>query len=137
MPGGLTQFGAGQVLKHILRAEVPTYPATIYLRLLTSPSTKGASGTETAYGAYARLALVRSTSLFTDPLLTGRSTNALVFTFPTPTSLGAGDLVSFDFVNTSSGAFTETYLFGSILPARSVVVGKVLRFSVGALVCTA
>lgn len=137
MAGGLTYLGAQFTLKHILRAEVPTYPATIYLRLLTSPSTKGASGTETAYGAYARLALVRSTSLFTDPVLTGRSSNALVFTFPTPTGLGAGDLVSFDFVNTSSGAFTETYLFGSILPARSVVVGKVLRFSVGAMVCTA
>ncbi len=136
MSGGLTYFGASQFLKHVLRGEVPTYPATMYMRLLTSPTTKGSSGAETNYGAYARLALIRSTSLFSDPLLTGRSTNLIVFTFPSPTSLDS-DLVSFDLVNTSSGAFTETYLFGSILPARSIVVGKTLRFSIGSLEVTA
>ena len=136
MAGGLTYLGAQFTLRHILRAEVPTYPATFYLRLLTAPSTKGASGTESTYGSYSRLALVRSTSLFSDPVLTGRSSNSTVLTFPTPTTSGA-DLVGFDIVNTSSGAFTQTYVFGSILPQRSIVVGKVLRFSVGALVVTA
>ncbi len=137
MAGGLTALGAQLLLKHFLRAEVPTYPATVYLRLLVTPSTKGSSGTETTYGSYARLALVRGTTLFTDPVLTGRSTNAVVLTYPTPTSLGNGNLVSFDIVETASGAFTATYLFGSILPARSIVVGKVLRFSVGAMEVTA
>lgn len=136
MAGGLTYFGAGQILKHILRAEVPTYPATVYMRLLTSPTTKGSPGTESTYGSYARLALVRSTSLFSDPVLTGRSTNLTPLTFATPTTAGA-DLVSFDLVNTSSGAFTETYLFGSILPVRTIVVGKVLRFAIGVLEVTA
>jgi hypothetical protein len=40
-------------------------------------------------------------------------------------------------VNTASGAFTETYLFGVVQPARSIVLGKRVRFPSGALVVTA
>lgn len=137
MAGGATYYTAGEILDFVLRAVSPTISATVYLRLLTSPSTKGTSGTETAYGAYTRLALVRGTSLFTAPLLTGRSTNVSALIFPAPTTLGAGDLVAFDIVNTSTGAFTETYLYGSITPSRTVVVGKVLRFPAGTLLVTA
>lgn len=137
MPGGLTFFSAGQLLNHILRAVVPTYPATMYIRLLTTPSSKGVSGTETTYGGYARVAIVRGTGAFTDPLLTGRSTNVAALTFPQAASAGAGDLVAFDIVNTSAGVFTETYLYGNISPTRSVTVGKTVRFPIGALEVTA
>lgn len=136
MSGGLTFFGAGQVLKLILRAQSPTYPATMYLRLLTTPSTKGASGTESNYGGYARIPIVRGTSTFSDPVLTGRSSNSAILSGGTPTSLD-NDIVGFDLVNTSSGAFTETYLFGTVSPKRSIVVGKPIKFPVGALEITA
>jgi hypothetical protein len=135
--GGLTSLGAAQVLNFYLRGIVPTLPGTMYLRLLTTPSTKTSSGTETTYGSYARLALVRGTSLFTDPLLTSRSTNVAEFAFPAPSSPD-DDIVAFDFVNTSSGAFTETYLFGNVQPHRSIIVGtRLLKFPAGALVVTA
>lgn len=137
MAGGLTALGAREILDFILRGVSPTIAATVYLRLLTTPSTKTSSGTETIYGSYARLALVRNTSLFTDPLLTSRSTNVSVLEFPAPSSLD-DDIVGFDIVNTASGAFTETYLFGNVQPHRSIVVStRPLRFPAGSLLVTA
>lgn len=137
MAGGLTALGAREVLDFILRGVSPTIAATVYLRLLTTPSTKTSNGTETVYGSYARLALVRSTSLFTDPGLTSRSTNVGILDFPAPSSLD-DDIVAFDIVNTASGAFTETYLFGNVQPHRSIVVGtRPLRFPAGSLLVTA
>jgi hypothetical protein len=136
LAGGLSALGAREILDFLLRGVSPTVAATVYLRLLETPSTKTTSGTETSYGAYARLALVRGTGLFTDPALTSRSTNINPLEFPIPTSSDA-DIVAFDIVNTASGAFTETYLFGVVQPARSIVLGKRVRFPSGALVVTA
>jgi hypothetical protein len=136
--GGLSALGARITLNFFLRGVNPNslVPATVYLRLLTTPSTKTSSGSETVYGSYARLPLIRSTSLFTDPLLTSRSVNFDPFEFATPTSLD-DDIVSFDIVNTVSGAFTETYIFGVVQPQRSIIVGKRLIFPSGALIVTA
>lgn len=136
MAGGLTFYSAGLLLDHLLRAVVPTYPATMYLRLLITPSSKGSNGVEADYGSYARLALVRGTSLFTDPLLTGRLTNADVLTFPVATSPGS-DIVAFDIVETASGVFTATYIWGFVTPARSITVGKPPKFPIGSLEVTA
>lgn len=137
MSGGLTSVGAREILDFILRGVSPTIPATVYLRLLTTPSTKTSSGTETTYGSYTRLALVRGTSLFTDPVLTSRSTNVSALEFPAPSS-SDDDIVGFDIVDTASGAFTETYLFGPVQPHRSIVVGtRPLRFPPGSLLVTA
>lgn len=134
---GLTALGAKEILDFVLRGVSPTVPGTVYLRLLTTPSTKTSSGTETTYGNYVRLALVRSTSLFTDPALTSRSTNIDPLIFPAPSSLD-DDIVAFDIVDTASGAFTETYLYGFVRPSRSIVAGtKPLKFPSGALVVTA
>lgn len=136
MPGGLTAVGAREILDFLLRGVSPTVPGTVYLRLLTTLSSKTSSGTETAYGNYVRLALVRGTGLFTDPLLTSRSTNVNPLAFPAPSS-GSADIVAFDIVNTSTGAFTETYLFGVVQPSRSILVGRVIQFPSGSLLVTA
>lgn len=136
MAGGLASVGAREILDFVLRGVVPTIPATVYMRLLETPSTKTSSGTETAYGAYGRLPMVRGLALFTDPGLTSRSVNVDPLEFAIPTSAD-DDIVAWDWVNTASGAFTETYLFGVTQPARSIVVGKRVRFPSGALVVTA
>lgn len=136
MAGGLTGLGAAQVLNFYLRGVAPTLGAMVYLRLLTSPSTKTSSGTESAFGSYARIALLRGLTLFTDPLLTSRSTNVAVIQTAIATSLD-DDIVAFDIVNTASGAFTETYLFGNVTPARSIVIGKRVKFTAGSMVVTA
>lgn len=136
MAGGATALGAAQILNFYLRGITPTLGATIYLRLLTSPSTKTTSGTEAGFGSYARIPLIRGLGLFTDPLLTSRSTNVAALQTNVATSLG-DDIVAFDIVDTPSGAFAATYLFGNVTPARSITVGKRVKFPAGALIVTA
>ena len=136
MSGGATALGAQQILNFYLRGLTPSIGATIYLRLLTTPSTKTTSGVESAFGGYARLPLVRGLTLFTDPLLTSRSTN--VDPIVTATALSPDDdIVAFDIVDTPSGAFTETYLFGVVQPVRSIIVNKPVRFPSGSMLVTA
>lgn len=132
MSGGASAYLAGEILNFTLRGISPTVPATIYFRQLTTPSTKTSSGTE---GSFPRIAFVRGTSIFTDPLLTSQSTNV----DPILTDLAGASgspIVAFDFVNTASGAFTETYLFGTVTPARDVVAGKRIRYLPGQLLVT-
>lgn len=133
---GLTALGAREILDFLLRGVSPTVAGTVYLRLLTTPSTKTSSGTETNFGGWARIPLVRGTGLFTDPALTSRSTNVGTLQTSPPTSLD-DDIIAFDIVNTASGAFTETYLFGNVVPRVTVVLNKAITFPPGTLVVTA
>lgn len=136
MSSGLTALGAREILDFVLRGVSPTIAATVYIRLLTTPSTKTSSGTETTFGGWARIPIIRGTGVFTDPALTSRSTNVDTLQTGVATSLDS-DIVAFDIVNTPSGAFTETYLYGNVTPRRSIVVGKRIKFPPGALVVTA
>lgn len=136
MAGGLSAQGAAQVLNFYLRGVTPTLGATVYLRLLTTPSTKTSSGTESAFGNYARIPLVRGLTLFTDPLLTSRSTNVAAIQTDVASSLD-DDIVAFDIVDTASGAFASTYLIGVVTPARSIVIGKRVKFPAGTMIVTA
>lgn len=134
MPGWLSYVSANELLNWLYRGVVPTIPGTLYLRLLVSPSNRAGGGTETNYSGYARLAMQRDTgSLFTVSPTSGRLTNSILIEFPKANSLGNGDLVAFDVVDTPSGAFTKTYNGGPILPARSIVVGKEPKFKADSL----
>lgn len=135
MSGGSSTYTANELLDLFLRGVSPTFPATWHMRLLITPTTKVVSGTETNYANYLRLAMTRGTSLFSAPA-NGQSTNSNLIQFASPDSLGNGNLTAWDFVNTASGAFTETYLYGLIIPSRTIVVGKPLRFPVGTLLIT-
>ena len=81
--------------------------------------------------------LPRDTTLFTDAGSSAEVTNVSSLEFPQADSVGAGDLVGFDIVDTAAGAFTHIYLWGQITPARTVIVGKKVRFPAGSLIFTA
>lgn len=135
MSGGASIYTANEMLNLFLRGITPTFPATWYMRLLITSSSKTVSGTETNYGNYARLAMVRGTSLFSAPA-NGQSTNSNILQFASPSNLGNGNLTAWDFVNTAAGAFTETYLYGLIIPSRTLIVGKPVKFPAGSLLIT-
>jgi hypothetical protein len=137
MPGGTSYDFADMLLNHLLRGAALTLPSTFYMRLLTTATSKGVVGVETAYGGYARELLPRDTSIFSASSGSGESSNSVVLEYPQATTTGAGNLVGFDIVDTASGAFTMVYLWGLITPARAIVVGKKVRFPVGALIFTA
>ena len=134
MPGFAGYTMANEILNFFYRGQGITIGATLYLRLLVDPSSRSGGGTETNYSGYARLALPRDTSsIFGIAPGSGRISNSVLLLFPTALGLGNGDLVAFDIVDTSSGAFTKLYNGGPISPAKAIAVGKPPRFSVGAL----
>lgn len=137
MPGFSGYTLASEIENFIYRGQAITIGATLYLRLLVSPSSRAGGGTETNFSGYARLALPRdTTSIFTSAPSNGRLTNGVALTFPVPTTTGNGDLVAFDIVDTSSGAFAKLYNGGPVQPAKSVVIGKAPTFRIGALEIT-
>lgn len=137
MPGFSGYTLANEIENFIYRGQSITIGATLYLRLLVSPSSRSGGGTETNYAGYARLALPRdTTSIFTAAPSNGRLANGVVLSLPVPTTVGNGDLVAFDIVDTSSGAFAKLYNGGPVQPAKAVVIGKAPTFRIGALVVT-
>lgn len=137
MPGFSGYTTASEIENFIYRGVSITIGATLYLRLLVSPSSRAGGGTETNYTGYTRLALPRdTTTYFTSAPSNGRLTNGVILTFPVPTTVGNGDLLAFDIVDTASGAFAKLYNGGPISPAKSVVIGKAPQFRIGALVLT-
>lgn len=132
---GLTM--ADEILGFFYRGVAISIGGTLYLRLLVEPSSRSGGGVETTYGGYARLALTRDTSSpFGIAPADGRLTNSVQIAFPTASSLGNGDFVAFDIVDTPSGAFTKLYNGGPVSPAKAVVVGKPPVFRIDALVIT-
>jgi len=66
----------------------PAAPVTEYVALFTAAPTDAGGGTEVTGGAYARAAITASTgwSAITDNAGSGRISNAVAVTFPTPTA---------------------------------------------------
>lgn len=124
---------ANEILDFYYRGTAITIGSSLWLRLLVSPSSRSGGGTETNYSGYARYEIVRGTSLFGTVADIGQLTNTALIELPTANSLGNGDLVAFDIVNTASGAFTKIYNGGPILPAVSIIVGKKPTFGIGKL----
>lgn len=123
---------ANEILNFFYRGTAISIGANLYIRLLVEPSSRTGGGVETTYGTYARLALLRGTTIFA-AASNGRMSNSVVLTFNTATTLGNGDLVAFDIVDTPSGAISKVYNGGPILPAKSITVGKRPTFRIGAL----
>lgn len=136
MAGWVGYSLGNELLNLIYRGTSLSIAGTLYLRLLVAPSSRAGAGTETTYTNYARLACPRDATLFTSAASNGQLTNGVVLEFPSPDSLGNGDLVWFDFVDTPSGAFSKLYHGGPITPARAIVVGKTIKFRAGALLLT-
>lgn len=130
MPGWASYSLAAEIENFIYRGQAITIGATLYLRLLVVPSSRSGGGTETNYGGYARLALTRDTStIWTTAPSNGLLVNGIALAFPVPSSVGNGDLVAFDIVDTASGAVGKIYNGGPILPPKSVVVGRAPTFA--------
>jgi hypothetical protein len=137
MPGWTSYALAHEIENFIYRGQAITIGATLYMRLLVSPSSRAGGGTETNYAGYARKPFARDTSsIWTVAPSNGLLVNGVRFAFGVATSLGNGDLVWFDFVDTSSGAFTKLYNGGPILPAVALVINKSPEFDIGKLQIT-
>lgn len=133
MAGWLGYTVSDELLNFLYRGTTITIGANLYLRLLVEPSSRSGGGTETNYDGYSRLALPRNTTIFSASS-NGRITNSAIVSIGTnANSVGNGQLVAFDVVDTSSGAFTKVYNGGPMLPPRTVVIGKPVKLRAGAM----
>lgn len=128
---------ANEILNFFYRGQAISIGGSLYLRLLVSPSSRSGGGTETNYSGYARYQLPRNTSsVFTISPTNGLLVSGIILEFPSANSLGNGNLIAFDIVDTPSGAINKIYNGGPISPAKAIVVGKPPKFRVGALKVT-
>lgn len=137
MPGFAGYAMADEILNFFYRGEAITIGSSLWIRFLVSPSSRSGGGTETNYAGYARYEVTRDGTLFGIASSgEGRLTNSIQIELPEATTLGNGDLNSFDIVDTPSGAFTKVYNGGPILPPKAIIVGKKPTFDVGKLIFT-
>lgn len=127
---------ADEILNFFYRGTTITIGASLWLRLLVSPSSRSGGGTETNYGGYARYEIVRGTALFGSASANGQLLSTVQIILPVATTVGNGDLNSFDIVDTASGAFTKLYNGGPVVPPKAVIVGRAPTFDVGKLIMT-
>jgi hypothetical protein len=136
MAGWASTGMADSILDFFYRGTAITIGADLWIRLLVSPSSRSGGGTETNYGDYARFQFARGTALFGVAPSGGQLTNSVEFAFPSPTTVGNGDLVWFDIVDTASGAVNKIYHGGPIQPADKVEIGKPPTYPAGKLLMT-
>lgn len=91
----MTDYLENKLLDWLLRAQVFSPPATLYVGLLTAAPSDSAAGTEVSGGSYARVAVTSGLTAWnnTQGNTTGASTgtdgtveNAAAVTFPSPTA---------------------------------------------------
>ncbi len=137
MSGWLGLSSSDDVLNFLYRGTTISIPGSLWMRLLTAPSSRAGGGTEADFGGYTRKQFPRDGTMFTSASSgAGKLVIGVLLDFGSPVTAGSGQLVWFDFVNTSSGAFTKLYHGGPIAPARTVEVGRPLRFQPGSLILT-
>jgi len=137
MSGWMGFSGSDDVLNFLYRGTAISIPGSLWMRLLVAPSSRAGGGTETDFSGYARKQFPRDGTMFTVGASgTGKLIINVLLDFGSPATAGNGQLVWFDFVNTTSGPFTKLYHGGPISPARTVEVGRPLRFPVGSLILT-
>lgn len=135
MAGWMGYTLANELYDFVYRGTSITIDVNLWLRLLVAPSSRSGGGTETSYINYARLQLPRDGSVF-GVTSAGQIMNSVQLVFPAALSLGNGDLVAFDVVDTPSGAFAKLYNGGPITPAKAIDVGKNPTFRAGSLIFT-
>lgn len=136
MPGFAGYTMANEILNFFYRGTAISIGANLYIRFLVAPSSRSGGGTETNYAGYARYQIVRGTTVFGTAASNGQLTNTIDIVLAVATTIGNGDLNSFDIVDTASGAFTKIYNGGPILPPKAIVVGKPPTFDTGKLIFT-
>jgi len=132
MPGWAGFTMANEILNYFYRGQPVTIGANLYLRFLVSPSNRAGGGVETNYNGYGRYVLVRSTGVFGAPN-NGFMSNIVKIQLGAALSLGNGDLVWFDVVDTPSGSFSKVYGGGPIQPGKAIVLNKPPTFDIGKL----
>lgn len=141
LSGGVSDYLANKLIDLIWRAQAYTWPATTYIRLVTTSPTNAAGGVEVSGGSYARVALASSLAALSGTQgagttvassgTSGRSSNNATLTFATPTA-NWGTVVAQESMDALSGG--NRLFYGALGQPRTINSGALpARFDANTL----
>lgn len=126
----MQQALAEAIEKFLFRGTTYTPPSNWYIGLDVSSS--GAYA-EPTYSGYARVAVARSTSAWTDPTGTGQTSNAATVTFPTvPSSYTGSDVVRRFFIADASTS-GNVFDYFDVTPTMPLAASQAPQIGAGAI----
>jgi hypothetical protein len=140
----LSNYLENKMIDLIFRGQAYSFPATLYVGLVTSLENAAAGGTEVSGGSYARVAVSSSLanwagtqsagSTSASSGTTGTTSNNNAITFPTPTAAW-GSIVGMGIWDAATGG--NLLMFGPLAASKSVNNGDPAPvFNAGALAFT-
>lgn len=134
--GSKSDYLEAKLLDHVLGATVYTAPATVYVALFSAAPSDAGGGTELSGNGYARVAVTNNGTNW--PAATGTSptskSNGTAITFPAATT--ADWLAATHFAVFDSNAGGNMLIWGSLSASKTVQVGDIASFAIGALTWT-
>lgn len=141
--GGMTDYLANKLVDLIWRAQAYTWPATTYVRLVTTTPTNAAGGVEVTGGSYARVALASSLSALSGTQgsgttsastgTSGRISNNNTLAFPTP-SAGWGTATHTELLDSGTLGAGNRLWWAQLGAARTINLGALApRFDANTL----
>ena len=124
----LSNYMEAQIVEHFLRNTAATSPTTVYLALFESDPGEDASGTETAFTSYTRMA-----STWTAISVGGTTENVGSISFPANTGSTAVITHAAVFDAATAG---NMLIKGALTATKTVEATDVLSFPAGNLVLT-
>ena len=132
--GRLSDQAASDMLNTEFRGVASTAPATYYVALSTTePADDGTNVTEPSGNGYARVAVTKNTTNWTDPTTSRALSNAVAITFPTPTGSWGTVLYVALYTASSGGTFrgwgrladgvtVDTSTAGPVIPVGGLII---------------
>lgn len=120
----------GRIVEHFLRNSSVASPVNVYLALFETNPGEDASGTETAYTNYTRMA-----STWTALDGSGQTKNSATVTFPANGNASASASVGFAAIF-DAAVGGNMLLYGPLAASKTLEVGDVLSFAANALTIT-
>lgn len=141
--GALTDYFENKMIDQLFRAQAYTFPATLYVGLLTAAPSDSSAGTEATGGAYARVGVASGLTTWASTQSTsptpnnsassgtgGTTFNSAQILFPTP-SAGWGTVGWVGAYDASSGGNLLWYT--ALTTPKIINTGDVVDFPVAAL----
>jgi len=136
----LTDYLENKLIDQLFRAQAYTFPAGLYVGLLTAAPTDSTGGTEVSGNAYARQNLAPSltnwagtqgaTTTVASSGTTGTTSNNVAITFPTPTA-SWGTVTHFGVWDASTSG--NLLVYGSLNIAKTINQGDTVTFPISSL----
>jgi hypothetical protein len=136
----MSDYLENKLIDQIFRGQAFTFPATVYIGLLTAAPTDAGGGTEVTGGAYARASIGSSLANWAGTQgagttvassgTSGNTSNNAVISYATPTA-SWGTVTHFGIYDALSGG--NLLFWGTLTTAKTINIGDIVQFPAASL----